>query len=95
MTLLNEFSIIEAKENGSLFVSYDNLNYFNENMFQENVHYRELDELRFEIKDFLCNCNTDTPISLSDLTTLAYLEVSINDYIEERYNNLDSTIFDE
>jgi hypothetical protein len=90
-----DFSIITKKANGNLFVSYDNLNYFNENMFQENIHYRDLDKLRFEINSFLRNCNSDTPISLSDITTLAYLETSITDYIEDQYNNPFSTIFDE
>lgn len=95
MDLLKDFSIIVKKENGSLFVSYDNLNYFNENMYQENIHYRDLDKLRFEINKFLCSFDNNMSISLSDLTTLSYLETEIFDYIEEQYNNSDSTIFSE
>lgn len=97
MSLLKEFSIITKKENcNNFFVSHESIDYFKENMFHENLRFSILDNLCFEINNLLCDFKENNMfISLSDLTTLAFLHLSIEDFIEEQYCNSFSTIFSE
>lgn len=91
MNLLNEFSIIE---NNVLYttVIHENLEYFKMNMFNDNIRLTILDKLSQEINELLYDFDKFKKfISLSDLTTLAFLHKDIEDFIENSYKSLSYT----
>jgi hypothetical protein len=95
MNRLNEFKIIMKKENSNkFFVSHENISLFKEKMLNQKIRWYVLDSLMYDISSFISNAkNENNIIGLDDLTTLGFLHLSIDDFIEEQYCNLHSEIF--